>query len=255
MDALRLKDVERVCQLALDCDESSRDRVIEEACGGDAALRAEVEALLAHAATSERFLEEPAAEAAALVLAGRDKEIAGPDWAGRRLSHYSVVERIGSGGMGVVFRARDERLGRDVAIKALPENFAADPERVARLGREAHILASLSHPNIGAVHGLEDVDGARFLVLEFVEGDALDQRLAGGALSLEESLAIGRQIAAGVGAAHERGIVHRDLKPSNIKIADDERSRSSTSASRRRHSARRPPAAPSPGPTCRRTRE
>jgi TolB-like protein len=121
--------------------------------------------------------------------------------------------------MGEVWRARDPRLGREVAIKALPDAFAKDPERLARFEREAKLLASLSHPNIAAIFGLEDVDGAPFLVLELVEGESLAQRLARGPLSVREALELGAQVAGAIEAAHERGVVHRDLKPGNVMIA------------------------------------
>ena len=121
---------------------------------------------------------------------------------GARLGPYEVVAPLGSGGMGEVYRARDPRLGRDVAIKALPGVFAADPERLARFEREAKLLAALSHPNVGAIYGLEEVAGQRYLVLEFVEGLTLATRLGRGALPLEEALEVCRQIAAALEAAH-----------------------------------------------------
>ena len=158
---------------------------------------------------------------------------------GSRLGPYEIVAPLGAGGMGEVYRARDPRLGRDVAIKALPETFARDPERLARFEREARLLASLSHPNIAGILGLEEVAGARHLVLEFVEGETLAQRLARGPLPLDEALDVCRQVAAGVEAAHESGVVHRDLKPGNVmltpsggvKVLDFGLAKSDTSAS------------------------
>jgi eukaryotic-like serine/threonine-protein kinase len=141
-----------------------------------------------------------------------------PTTPGSRIGHYEVVAPLGAGGMGEVFRARDTRLGRDVAIKALPEAFAQDPERLARFEREARLLASLSHPNIAGIFGLEEVAGARYLVLEFVEGETLAARLARGPLPLDDALDVARQVAAGVEAAHESGVVHRDLKPGNVML-------------------------------------
>jgi eukaryotic-like serine/threonine-protein kinase len=138
--------------------------------------------------------------------------------AGRRLGTFEVVSRLGVGGMGEVYRARDSRLGREVAIKVLPEGVASDPERLARFDREARALASLSHPNVGAIHGAEEADGIRFLVLELIPGDTLGDRIRRGALKLDEALRLACQIAAAVEAAHERGIVHRDLKPANVKV-------------------------------------
>jgi serine/threonine protein kinase len=121
--------------------------------------------------------------------------------------------------MGEVYRARDTTLNRDVAIKVLPESFANDPERLARFQREAQVLASLNHPNIGGIYGIEEAAGVRALVLELVEGPTLADRIAQGSLPLDEALPIARQIAEALEAAHEKGIVHRDLKPANVKIA------------------------------------
>ncbi|HLE71847.1 MAG TPA: serine/threonine-protein kinase, partial [Vicinamibacteria bacterium] len=140
---------------------------------------------------------------------------------GTTLSHYRVTAKLGAGGMGQVYRASDQKLGREVAIKMLPPEMAGDPERLARLRREAQVLASLNHPNIGAIHGLEDVDAKPFLVLELVEGEDLSQRLSRGPIPLDEALEIASQIADALEAAHEKGIVHRDLKPSNVKLTPD----------------------------------
>jgi len=137
---------------------------------------------------------------------------------GTRLGPYEITGPLGSGGMGEVYRARDTRLGRDVAIKVLPTSFSADPDRLARFEREALLLASLNHPHIATVYGLEDAAGQPALAMELVEGPSLADRIAQGPLDIEESLRIARQIAEGIAAAHERGIVHRDLKPLNVKL-------------------------------------
>ena len=137
---------------------------------------------------------------------------------GTRLGNYEIAASLGSGGMGEVYRARDVRLGRSVAIKALPETLASDPERLARLEREAQLLASVHHPNIAVLYGIEDAGGTSYLALELVEGETLARRIARGALSVGETLQIGAQIAGALDAAHERGIVHRDLKPSNVMV-------------------------------------
>jgi hypothetical protein len=139
--------------------------------------------------------------------------------AGTKLGPFEILAPLGAGGMGEVYRARDTRLGRDVAIKALPEAFARDPERLGRFEREAKLLASLSHTNIAGIHGLEVVAGQRYLILEFVDGPTLGERLKRGALPVDEALDVCRQIAAGVEAAHESGVIHRDLKPGNVKLA------------------------------------
>jgi len=137
---------------------------------------------------------------------------------GSRVGPYEIIAAIGAGGMGEVFRARDTRLNRDVAIKVLPAAFAEDKERVARFRREAQLVASLNHAHIAAIHGLEESDGMLALALEFVEGEDLAERLMRGAIPIDEAIDIARQIAEGLEAAHEKGIVHRDLKPANIKI-------------------------------------
>jgi hypothetical protein len=137
---------------------------------------------------------------------------------GSRLGPYDVLGPLGAGGMGEVFRARDSRLGRDVAVKALPAAFAADPERLARFEREARLLASLRHPTIAGIHGREEKDGQRFLILEFVDGETLAERLKRGPLPLDDALEIAGQVAAALEAAHDAGIVHRDLKPGNIMV-------------------------------------
>jgi Protein kinase domain/WD40-like Beta Propeller Repeat len=141
--------------------------------------------------------------------------------AGARLGSYEILAPLGAGGMGEVYRARDTKLRRDVAIKILPEVFTADKERLARFEREARMLAALNHPHVEAIYGVEDVGGIRALVLELVEGETLRERLRRGSLPIPEALAIARQIADALEAAHERGIVHRDLKPSNVKITPD----------------------------------
>ena len=141
--------------------------------------------------------------------------------AGTRLGPYEILTLIGSGGMGEVYRARDSKLGRDVAVKVLLPAFANDPDRLARFSREAQVLASLNHPTIANIHGLEDTDGTRAIVMELVEGPTLADRIAAGAISLEEALPIARQIAEALEAAHEKGIIHRDLKPANIKVRTD----------------------------------
>src|ERR1051325_9119865 len=138
---------------------------------------------------------------------------------GYPLGAYEILAAIGAGGMGEVYRARDTRLNRDVAIKLLPENLALDADRLARLDREAQVLALLNHPNIAGIYGLED----RALVMELVEGPTLAERIAQGPIALDEALPIARQIAEALEYAHERNIIHRDLKPANIKLAPDGR--------------------------------
>jgi len=209
----RRNEVERLLNQALDRPAHDRDAFLRETCGADAALREEVKSLLLHASADSRLLAEPVFTSAEL---GQ-----GAPLVGRRIGPYAVHSLLGAGGMGEVYRARDVRLGRDVAIKILPDTFSRDPQRRARFDREARLLAALNHPHIAAIYGVEDSDGIPALVLEFVEGDTLAERIARGPLLTDEALHVAAQIAEALDAAHEKGIVHRDLKPANIKITPD----------------------------------
>ena len=140
---------------------------------------------------------------------------------GQTIQHYKIAERIGKGGMGEVYRATDTKLNRDVAIKVIPDLFAKDPDRMARFSREAQVLASLNHPNIAAIHGLEESEGKRALVMELVDGETLQERIKRGAVPVEEALKYAKQIAEALEEAHEHGFIHRDLKPANIKITSN----------------------------------
>ena len=227
MAADRTRKVERICQAALEREPAGRASFLDDACGGDEALRREVESLLAHERAAEHFFAAPGLEVAAQELAAEAAV-----GVGRRIGPYQVQSLLGVGGMGEVYRAHDTTLGRDVAIKVLPTVFASDRERLARFEREARVLASLNHPHIAAIYGVERADGHRALVLELVEGPTLADRLAGkrpspdgstqvnrgAAIPLGEAVDIARQIAEALEAAHEKGIVHRDLKPANIKV-------------------------------------
>jgi serine/threonine protein kinase len=195
---------------ALETPESEQRQFLEAACGGDTNLRAEVERLLA--GNQEPSLQSPVATLfpAAVEFVPGDA-----------VAHYRIGDKLGAGGMGVVYRARDIKLDRDVAIKLLPSAVSQDPERLARFAREAKVLASLNHPNIAAIHGLEEAVGKRFLVLELVEGETLAQRIAKGPVPVDEALNVCRQIAEGLEAAHEKGIIHRDLKPANVKLTPE----------------------------------
>jgi serine/threonine protein kinase/Tol biopolymer transport system component len=221
----RWATVERLYHAALARPVDERAAFLAKACAGDGELRREVESLLAQAASGEAGLTGGAAVAAA----GLVTDIGGSVLTGRRLGAYQILAPLGAGGMGEVYRARDTRLGRDVAMKILPRAFTADAARLARFEREARVLASLNHPHIAAIHGIEDAPldagpPVRALVLELVEGETLADRIAraggskGPPLRVSEALDIARQIADALDAAHEKGIVHRDLKPANIKI-------------------------------------
>src|SRR5262245_23509608 len=137
---------------------------------------------------------------------------------GTKLAHYEITSHLGTGGMGEVYQATDVKLGRSVAIKLVPEAFSHDSNRAARFAREARVLASLNHPNIAAIYGVEESEGRKFLVMELVPGETLADQIKRGPSPIDEALSIAKQIADGLEAAHEKGVVHRDLKPANIKI-------------------------------------
>ena len=222
----RWKRARAVFEAAVERPAEERDAFLSAATGEDAALRREVESLLA-ADTSDNFLDRlPVASESMLadVLASppapmeltQSRRFLAP---GFRLGPYQMGAPLGFGAMGEVYSARDTNLNRDVALKVLPELFARDRDRVTRFKREAQILATLNHPNIAAIYGLEESPGAQALVLELVDGQTLADRVAVGPISLEETLAIGRQVVEALEAAHEKGIIHRDIKPANIKIS------------------------------------
>jgi serine/threonine-protein kinase len=192
-----------------------RARFLDEQCGTDAAMREQVEALLAQDDSPNSLLSQPLID----MTTGLPTIVARLDsLVGRSIGPYRVLEYIGSGGMGDVYRARDIDLNRDVALKVLPPIFVLDAERLARFKREAQLLASLNHPNIAAIYGFEESDDVRALALELVEGPTLADWLERGPMSIGEAVPAARQIADAIAAAHERGIVHRDLKPANIKL-------------------------------------
>jgi eukaryotic-like serine/threonine-protein kinase len=198
----------------LDQPPGARRAYLDEACDGDDVLRAEVESLLRYEPAAAELLERPAAA----IAGGTASPPARPTMVDVQLGPYTILAPLGAGGMGEVYRARDTKLGREVALKILPPHLTADPERRARFVREARVLATLNHPHIGAIYGLEDADGVTALALELVEGQTLANRLARGPLPVPQALAVARQIADALDAAHEKGIVHRDLKPANIVV-------------------------------------
>ena len=194
---------------ALERPPAERGTFLDEVCAGDAALREEVESLLRIGSDADALLETPAMEVVARGVAGM---------VGRQLGSFRVLGALGVGGMGEVYRAHDSKLGRDVAIKLLPPLFTRDPERRARFAREARLLATLNHPNIGAIYGLEEMGGETALVLELVEGATLAEHLEHGPLPVSDAVTVARQVAEALEAAHDEGIVHRDLKPTNVVL-------------------------------------
>jgi Tol biopolymer transport system component/predicted Ser/Thr protein kinase len=215
MDSDRWKQVDNLLQAALERAPSERAEFLRQACSGDEALEREVRSLLTSRQEAGSFLERPAIELAARAIAlKQDKHTPATAGSliGQTISHYRITAQLGAGGMGEVYRARDTKLDRDVAIKMLPAAFAQDPERLARFEREAKVLASLNHPNIAQIYGVEE----RALIMELVEGETLH-----GPLPVETALNYAKQIADALEAAHEKGITHRDLKPGNVKIRPD----------------------------------
>lgn len=217
--------VKEVIEAALDSAPGDRDQVVLRMCGDDGMLRAEAQSLLAAIEQAGTFIERPAAQslstsagAAVSGLHDLSTPALGP---GDSLGAYTVIELLGAGGMGEVYRARDARLNREVALKIPSEVFAPHSDRLARFTREAQILASLNHPNIAAIYGLEESEGAQALVLELVYGSTVAERIGQGAIPLDQALPIAKQIAEALSAAHDQGIVHRDLKPANIKLRPD----------------------------------
>jgi serine/threonine protein kinase/Tol biopolymer transport system component len=224
MNPERWQRIATICDAALDVADSERDTFLAEACAGDATLRQEVQTLLAHDQDISP-LDQPVWVADNLLVQPATLAI------GETIGIYRIEGILGAGGMGQVYRAKDTKLGRSVALKVLPDVLARDPERRARFQREAQVLAALNHPHIGAIHGFEDSGRIHALVLELVEGPTLADVLArdvlsapqgeGRSLPLDEAIGIARQIVDALEVAHEQGIVHRDLKPANIKVRTD----------------------------------
>ena len=212
----RWRQITEIFHAARARDPLDRATFLADACAGDEGVLREVESMLAQPASSDGFLD-----GLAFAAASTPDGMGGSVLTHRRFGAYQIEARIGAGGMGEVYRARDTKLGRAVAIKILPRAFTNDPERLARFEREARLLAALNHPHIGAIYGLEEADGVRGLVLELVAGETLAARLHRGPIPVSEALTIARQIADALDAAHEKGIVHRDLKPANIKVTPD----------------------------------
>src|SRR5437667_4318190 len=208
----RSQQIEQLYHQARERDLAERAAFLEQACGGDEALRREVESLLAEDDGVGTFLETPALE----LTRKMSNEDPNQSIIGRQLGSYSIRSLLAKGGMGEVYCARDTKLGRDVALKILPADFARDPERLSRFRREARLLASLNHPNIAAIYGMEESGGVHALVMELVPGETLGERA--GPVPLGEALCIALQIAEALEAAHEKGIIHRDLKPANVNV-------------------------------------
>lgn len=210
----RWQQIEEILQAALDLPKNKRTTFLDKACAGDDELRREVESLLAREDSAKHFIETAAMNVVA-------RNLVETDLSGRQISHYQIIKLIGEGGMGKVYLAEDKKLNRHVAIKFLPEEFTADPERVRRFEQEAQAASKLNHPNIVTVHDFGQSDGRHFIVSEYIEGQTLRQKLKESPPDIPQIIAIALQVASALKAAHAANIIHRDIKPENIMLRED----------------------------------
>jgi len=213
----RWEQIEKICQSALELEESRRAAFLEQACAGDEELCREVESLLQFDRRGDRFIEKPAMEMAAKMMAQEKPE----SLVGQQIGPYQILALLGAGGMGVVYQARDTRLKRAVAIKVLPADKVSDPERKRRFIQEARAASALNHPNIITIHDIGNESGIDFIVMEYVAGKTLDRHMPRRGMRLNEALDLAVQMADALAKAHSAGIIHRDLKPTNVMVTDD----------------------------------
>jgi serine/threonine protein kinase len=213
----RWQRIEKIYHSALEIEESRRKAFLEETCMGDEALRHEVESLLRSDPSADRFIEEPALEIAAKTFELEEPQLR----VGQQVGSYQILSLLGSGGMGVVYKARDIRLKRFVAIKVLPADQISDPERRRRFIQEARAASALNHPNIITIYEIGREQDTDFIAMEYVNGKTLDQRIPRKGMKLNEALKVAIQTADALAKAHSAGIIHRDLKPTNVMVTDE----------------------------------
>jgi serine/threonine protein kinase len=222
MDPERWKRVEGLVQSALDLPRENREAFLQEACRGDVVLEHEVRSLLISARKSGNFLENPAIEVAAMGVARGQNQNAlnsRESLIGRTIGHYQVLELVGFGGMGTVYKAKDTRLQRFVALKFLSRQFLDDQQAMRRFRREARVASALNHPNVCTIYEIDEHEGNCFLAMEYLQGSTLRQRVADGPIDEDNLLNLAIEVADALDAAHQAGIVHRDVKPANIFIS------------------------------------